>query len=268
MRASEQVESTVADRDVVAAFTANWALCTQVWGASVGARSVTQESFVATTADRPAFVVNCAVLLRPLEAGGVPDTMAALDDFYGFSRGTRLGRVLLFSAWDTPDLTAYGWDQVIHPPLMHLPAGARAGAAPPGLEVDAVRERVSLRGAEKVTIEAFRQEDLQQRPPGCLFGSALLDEPRMPMWVGREGDRVVSTAATFVAHGVNSVVNVATATSARGRGYAPAVTWPAALADPDLPAILVASDAGAPVYERMGFTTVCRITAWSRASSV
>lgn len=46
------------------------------------------------------------------------------------------------------------------------------------------------------------------------------------------------------------------------------MTWRAALANPELPAILVASDLGAPVYERMGFTTVRRITAWARTLSV
>jgi hypothetical protein len=254
--------------EIVAAFTANWALCTRVWGASVGARSVVEDAFVATTADRPAFVVNSAVLLRPLEPDEVPGALAALDDFYGFSRGTRPGRVLLFSGWDTPDLTSYGWDTVIHPPLMHLPAGARTGDVPPGLDVEPVRDDEALRGAEQVTVEAFRQTDLGSQPPGSLFGSTLLAEPRMPMWVGREGDRVVSTAATFVSHGVNDIVNVATAVGARGRGYAPAVTWRAALANPALPAVLVASDLGAPVYERMGFTTVRRITAWARTPSV
>lgn len=252
---------------MVRAFTASWALCTRVWGASVGGRSVVEDGFVATTADRPAFVVNSAVLLRPLGPDEVPGTMAALDDFYGFSQGTRPGHVLLFSTWDTPDLTSYGWDTVIHPPLMHLPAASRPGSAPPGLEVERVHDRAALRGAEQVTVGAFRQTDLEAQPPGSLFGEALLAEPRMPMWVGREGDRVVSTATTFVADGVNNIVNVATA-AARGRGFAQAVTWRAALANPELPAILVASDLGAPVYERMGFTTVRRITAWARTLSV
>jgi len=54
----------------------------------------------------------------------------------------------------------------------------------------------------------------------------------------------------------------------RRDSFAQVVTRRAALANPELPAILVASDLGAPVYERIGFTTVRRITAWARTLSV
>lgn len=247
-------------------FTRNWALGVQVWGASLGGRSQLTDGYAATTVDRPGFIVNAVVLLKPLEPADVDAVMADLDDFYGFSRGTRTGRVFLFSVWDTPDLTAHGWAGRRHPPLMHRPAGGQIPTAPAGLTVRAATDAAALRAAEQVTADSFGVANPEVHRPGGLFGTALLDEPRMPMWVGREGDRVVSTAATFVAHGVNNIVNVATVPEARGRGYGAAVTWPATLADPSLPAVLVASELGAPVYERMGFTTVRPITAWSRTS--
>ncbi len=40
------------------------------------------------------------------------------------------------------------------------------------------------------------------------------------------------------------------------------MTWAATLADPDRNAMLMASDAGAPVYLRMGYFTVLRMTLW------
>ena len=46
---------------------------------------------------------------------------------------------------------------------------------------------------------------------------------------------------------------VAALPAARGRGVGAAVTWAATLCQPELPAVLVASDDGRPVYERMGY---------------
>ena len=46
------------------------------------------------------------------------------------------------------------------------------------------------------------------------------------------------------------------------RGVGAAVTWAATLADPDLPAVLIASDDGAGVYREMGYLPVTRWTLW------
>ena len=43
-----------------------------------------------------------------------------------------------------------------------------------------------------------------------------------------------------------------------------AVTWAATSADPDVPAVLVASDDGRPTYERMSDAALERWTAWLR----
>jgi len=53
---------------------------------------------------------------------------------------------------------------------------------------------------------------------------------------------------------------VATVPEARGRGYGEAVTWSATMAEPDLPAMLIATDMGRPVYERMGYAALARWT--------
>jgi hypothetical protein len=51
---------------------------------------------------------------------------------------------------------------------------------------------------------------------------------------------------------------------ARGRGYGEAITWAATLADPSVPAMLVATDMGRPVYERMGYSVLDRWTFFLR----
>ena len=44
-------------------------------------------------------------------------------------------------------------------------------------------------------------------------------------------------------------------------GYA--ITAHATLADPELPALLIASDLGKPVYDRLGYLTIARFTLWA-----
>jgi hypothetical protein len=40
--------------------------------------------------------------------------------------------------------------------------------------------------------------------------------------------------------------------------------WEATRADPQLPATLLSSDPGRPLYERMGYLPLLRFTVWSR----
>lgn len=49
-----------------------------------------------------------------------------------------------------------------------------------------------------------------------------------------------------------------------GRGIGAALTWAATLAEPEQPAVLIASDDGQPVYERMGYLRIQRLTMWQR----
>jgi predicted GNAT family acetyltransferase len=81
--------------------------------------------------------------------------------------------------------------------------------------------------------------------------------------VGEE-DRPVSAAATFVAKGISDVTVVGTVPEARRRGYGAALTWRATLAEPELPALLLATDEGRAVYERMGYLPLFRFPVWSR----
>ena len=86
---------------------------------------------------------------------------------------------------------------------------------------------------------------------------------RYRLWVGWEADRSVCGAATFVAVEINDVTLVGTVPEARRRGYGAAVTWRATLAVPALPALLLATDEGRPVYERMGYLPLFRFSQWS-----
>jgi predicted GNAT family acetyltransferase len=72
----------------------------------------------------------------------------------------------------------------------------------------------------------------------------------------------VSVAGAAVNHGIVEVDWVATLPQARGRGYGAALTMAAAGIAPGLPALLLASDAGRPVYQHLGFIDLLRTTMW------
>lgn len=84
------------------------------------------------------------------------------------------------------------------------------------------------------------------------------------MWVGWLDDRPDCASATWTSYGINNVTLLATIPEARRRGYGEALTWRAAQADPSLPAMLFSSDDGRPIYDRMGFLSLTRLTLWHR----
>jgi predicted GNAT family acetyltransferase len=106
--------------------------------------------------------------------------------------------------------------------------------------------------------------EVEGQDPGEAFNAGMLTDRRWRLWVGWEGDRPVSAAATFVAAGINDVTLVATVPEARHRGYGAALTWCATLADATLPSLLIATPEGQPLYERMGYLSLFRFTLWSR----
>ena len=164
----------------------------------------------------------------------------------------------------TPDLTPSGWHLVGHPPLMvRMPNAAPAPAVPAELHIQEVVDQPSLEVFERTLIDGYPMPDMQPYRWGGFYDERVLGGATR-MWLGSVDGRPVATAATHVAAGVNSVEMVATLDGFRGRGYGAAVTWAATTADPSRPAILIASDLGRPVYERLGYTALTRWTMWVR----
>ena len=147
---------------------------------------------------------------------------------------------------------------------MLRPAGGASPPAPPGLRIEAVRDEAGLRAFERAIVRGFGSSDLESQGPGSVFDPAVLTDDRMRLWVGWEEERPVSAAAAFVAAGINDVTLVGTVPEARRRGYGAALTWQATLADPTLPALLLSTDEGRPVYEGMGYLSLFRFAVWSR----
>ncbi|TCC05281.1 GNAT family N-acetyltransferase [Kribbella soli] len=169
---------------------------------------------------------------------------------------------LFVSAWPTGDLRGSGLALAGHPPLMlRLP---QTTTTPPvtDLEVRQVTDAAGLADAERVLVDGYPLPELQPFRAGAVYVPSFLDGS--DVWVGYDGDVPLATATAHSAAGLTVVENVAVMPAARGRGAGAAVTWAATTAYPDQPAVLIASDDGQPVYERLGYLRVVRWTVWVR----
>jgi hypothetical protein len=211
------------------------------------------DDLVAVDEHSPNVLLNTGILLRPVEPDRA-DKIAA--ELMGFFTGAG-GAFSLFCPWPTtlPGLTAGG-----HPPLMVRVPGAERPAPPAELAISAATTREELGEYEQVLVDGFPLSDLQPWRPGVALHPANLHVPGTQFFVGRVEGRAVTVATSIVACGVNHVEFVATLPDARGRGYGEAVTWAATLAAPELPSLLIATDMGRPVYERMGYLALMRWT--------
>jgi hypothetical protein len=256
--------TTPAGDTVFRRFLLNWAAMCAVSARLHGGETLEDVAFSLADSGRASGFSNCATLLQPLAAERGEETLATISGFFAFDDPAKSGFVLLFSLWPTGDLRPFGWRLMGHPPLHLLPAGAAPRPAPPELEVQPVRDRAGLDAWAKVAIEGFPLEELAGSPPRDLMPDGWLDEPRARLWIGAVAGEPVAASAAWVEHGITDVTLVATLPAARRRGYGEALTWHAALADPTLPAMLFSSDEGRPVYERMGFLPLQRVTLWYR----
>lgn len=201
---------------------------------------------------------NPVVLVQPVPAS---DAAAVVEEIAELVPPT--SPYFLLSPWLSPDFSPHGLALVGHPPLMVRLPGPRAGRDPEGVRVIEALDEELLAVAERVLVEGY---PMPGSAPGSVLGPRLLDSA-VRVWVGFVEDRPVSVAAAHHADGVTLVEYVAALPAARGRGAGAAVTWAATLADPQAPAVLVASDDGRPTYERMGYVAVERWTAWLRPAS-
>jgi GNAT superfamily N-acetyltransferase len=170
---------------------------------------------------------------------------------------------LLISAWPTPDLRPYGLGLLGHPPLMVRFPGPPPDLPNPEVAVREVQDTDELAVAERVLVEGYPMPELEPLMPGDLLGPTLL-QPDTRVWLAWVDGQPAAVAAAHHHAGITLVEYVATLPTARGRGAGAAVTWAATLANPAAPAVLIASDDGRPVYERLGYIAVERWTVWLR----
>jgi hypothetical protein len=95
-----------------------------------------------------------------------------------------------------------------------------------------------------------------------MFTPRTFDADGWAHFVGYVDDRPVAAGSSYTGDRLVRVENIATLEAVRGRGFGLAITAATIAVTPDKPAVLVASDLGRPIYERLGFEAISRVTYW------
>jgi hypothetical protein len=205
-----------------------------------------------------AYVFDNIVICRgPLGDAKLEEVTQAADAFFPTDRSWTM-----LTLDSRTDLGYTGLELLGHPPLMYRAAGGEAPAPPPELEIRAVRTEQDLADFENTLVAAY------PLPRGSSVVDRRILETDFTAWTAYVDGRPVATAGSHTAHGLTEVEWVATMADARGNGYGEAVTWKATLANPNVPAVLIATDPGRPVYERIGFIAMMRLTMWAKPAIV
>jgi len=222
---------------------------------SAGGRHERWDDLAVADPRSPVLFDNAAVLLQPPQYIDLDDAVRRMVDFYPPDR-----HFLFLSAWPTPDLSGAGLELMGHPPLMLRPPGGSAPDLPFGLEVVPVSDRRTLDDFAHTLVEAYPLPgggDTVLADTGILHGDIRL-------YVGYVEGEPVATAGARLGHGIVDVEWVSTRARYRRQGIGAALIWAATLSQPAYPAMLIASDAGQPVYQAMGYLRLMRLTVWHR----
>ena len=200
-------------------------------------------------------------IFNPAFVWHVPDDATALvEEITEHYRALALPYLLYFRDEHDRDhhlydaATAAGLTEHYRPPLMVMDPIVEAPTLPTGVEIVTVDES-NLDDYLRVLAESFGMPVELGR---VAFPASLLSVPSMTSFLALVDGEPASTSAASVTGDIGGVYNVATLPSFRGRGVGAATTWAAVAAGASAGAIrsiLQASEAGRPVYERMGFAT-------------
>jgi Acetyltransferase (GNAT) family len=215
------------------------------WLTALGLRSERRDG-VWRALDPPPFIYWTAITLSP----DVP--VSAVAD----ARGT------ICDAWSSLDLGGSGFREHMREPWFVRPPGPLAPEdAPAELDVVRVSTPAEVEEFELVSARGFGSED-DSIEPGAIHPPAILADPRMTMLTGRVEGRAVAAAMSYRTDAAVGIYGVTTVASARGRGFASALTR--ALIDPVLPATLSPSPEAERLYRRLGFGSVGELRMWQR----
>ena len=227
------------------------------WLSALGLRSeVTSRLWRAL--DPPPFIYWTAITLSSdVPAADLAGTIAG-------SAGT------VCDAWAVLDLAPFGLvardrdgdeERSTEPWYLRPPAPLAGEGPPEELEVVDVRSAAEVAEFEGVSVQGFGGDDASV-DPGALHPPTVLADPRMAMLIGRVAGAPVSAAMSYTTDRAVGIYGVTTIASARGHGYASALTR--TLVDPHLPALLSPSPEAEQLYRRLGFGEVGTLRQWHR----
>ncbi len=223
------------------------------WASAAGGRIERDDGLELADAGSANLFVNQGMATRPLD----PEMGRRVLDFY--SEGQPF---VLMSPRPSADLRPLGLGLMGHPPFMVRSASA-AGSTdtpgptePPWLHVVELTDQADLPRFAEIAAAGFGL-------PASPVPAGLLGGPHR-FWLAYRDGVPAGVSAAYVGHGVVDVEAVATLPGHRGHGVGEAVTWAATRAEASLPAVLIASDLGRAIYQRMGYLPISRWTIWYR----
>jgi len=217
------------------------------WLTALGLRSAT-DADAWRALDPPPHIYFRAITLRPdTPAEAVAGATGAVCD-----------------SWQTIDLSQAGFRDWRHEPwFLRAPSEPSAEAEPPELEIVRVATAQEVEELEAVSVRGFGSEE-ETIEPGTIHPPAILDDPRMVLWLGRVDGKPVGAAMSYRTDEAVGIFGVTTIAAMRRRGYGTALTRAAMLVDTGLPSVLAPSPEGESVYRRIGFEQVGELRIWSR----
>jgi GNAT superfamily N-acetyltransferase len=145
------------------------------------------------------------------------------------------------------------------PAMVLLPAAAPAAASAPAVAVRPVRDDAARRDYARIVAQAFAVYGAPEESTAEHFERLeAVTGPDVQAWLAYAGGRAVAGATLYMAHGVAGIGWVGTLPEVHRRGYGQAVTRTViedGLGRGACFVSLQASPMGAPMYERLGFTT-------------
>ncbi|MQA83259.1 MAG: hypothetical protein GEV03_01165 [Streptosporangiales bacterium] len=210
---------------------------------------------------------NRVLLTAPVE--DAERLVAGLRDFYaGNPRG---GGIRIEDPYGTLDLAPYGFRRAWRmPAMMRQPGPVDALGdvdleATSGVAVFRVFDEEELADAERAIVDGFPYPDLRPVRPGLFAPAGLLAVPGLAFWVGQRSYEVAGAGVTFHNGSSVGVYWLATLAEHRHRGVARVILTMMLRRNPDVPAVLTATDAGLALYTSLGFAHLGDASWWDVA---
>jgi GNAT superfamily N-acetyltransferase len=184
------------------------------------------------------------ILTEPGAAAVVPELIASVP---------ATSRTTVEDPWGAP-----GFDRlpVLRMPLMVRPPSVESAFLRPEVEVIRVGDPDVLADAERVMVDGFPLRGFQPLTRGAALPPRVLDQPGWDIWLGYRHGEPAAAGYSYDDGRAVGVYWLATLPDHRSAGMARAVLATALATKPHRPWTLVATEAGRPLYESLGFSTV------------
>lgn len=160
------------------------------------------------------------------------------------------------------DLDGTGLTPARKPVMLREPGPLTGAARLPARRVSGPVETLQ---AERVMVEGFPLRSYLPYREGEAFPAGLAQRPGVACHLALRDGRPAGGCLTVSAEGVGGIYWVATLPEHRSHGVGRALLTSALTHLADVPATLVATPAGQPLYESMGFRVAAESTWWRRA---